>query len=274
MGKTKETKKTINKGLAAFVIVGLSVIVSFFIISSPKNSQKEGVASSFLRSSNNPFLSFQSSNIKTQNPTITQKISPLKTDNLTEELASIITESIANSNPDGLKEGKKIIPPDPNLLEEKTLQFKEKAAKFLGEDVFTEKDIIITDDNSKEAQLAYLKKLDETTKKNFTGFDKSFAELFNSWLETGDPSDVKTYTKIAAAQIKDLLAIRVPSLWKPFHLQNLNLWQKKLAAYQALLETKEDPVKAMVAFKVLPQLLTETVLLQETLQKKFIELKS
>jgi len=54
---------------------------------------------------------------------------------------------------------------------------------------------------------------------------------------------------IAENQIDDLLALKVPSQLSAWHLQNLNLWEKKLVVYKAILNLDTDPLKASLAIQ-------------------------
>ena len=91
-------------------------------------------------------------------------------------------------------------------------------------------------------------------------------------MKFNNTDGLETYAKIATNQIDDLMALETPSLWKSFHLQNLNLWYKKLSVFNAFLNLGNDSLKTILAFQRLPDIMEETVNLQSVLENRFMEL--
>lgn len=138
----------------------------------------------------------------------------------------------------------------------------------------TEKDIKISDDNSLNAQIKYLRDFSAIGQKNFKSFNTPITTIIEQLIVSENQAPMKEYLAIAQAQIKDLAQIATPSLWKTFHLQNLNLWQKKIAVYNALLNKTEDPLKAIIAFQIINSLRIENENLQTILKNTNNDLKS
>ena len=70
---------------------------------------------------------------------------------------------------------------------------------------------------------------------------------------------------IAGKEMSDLLALRVPTQLSAWHLQNLNLWEKKLVVYNAILDLNNDPLKATLAIQEINNVGQENEDLQNTL---------
>lgn len=264
----------INKKILAAVIIFGSLIIAVSIIIFNNPSRKESAAAN-LQEQNNPLLQFNR-----QNPTLTAEqklavaVSAAGSGNLTDAFAKLYFQEMVKQNPDNFQPDQKglKLPTDISNLalpEDQVAQLTDQSFQIAP---FEIKDIKTTNDNSTQAQLAYVKALQEINEKNFSRIENNIFDIANQWLFEQKKEPLQTIVKIIPGQIKDLLNLTVPSLWQEFHLQNLNLWQKKLVAYSALLGSEQDPLKSMMAMQQVSPLLKENLGLDKILQQKFIEL--
>jgi len=192
------------------------------------------------------------------------------TSNLTEIMAQNLSQNIfqANSNnPNGTSSIE--LPTSDSLgdminqsVSSQTLQFP----------TFGQKDILVSSDNSSSSQLAYLKAIGDISKKNFAGFTGDIVTFVNNFFNNNDPSGLSKYVDISGREVSDLLALRVPTQLSAWHLQNLNLWEKKIVVYQTILNMDSDPLKTSLALQQLNNVEQENENVQNSLNgyvKKF-----
>ncbi len=196
----------------------------------------------------------------------------LKTDNLTERLTNAYVQEFLRTNQGELQNvnGRPGLKPPPDASLENILQ--ENLNRGIAFKIFELKDVRISNDNFKENQLAYIGYLDAAGKKNFGGFHETIDQMLNAWINKKNAEPLNKYLNISSRQINDLLAIETPSLWQEFHLQNINLWQKKFEIYTAILNQDGDPLKAALAIKQVPNLIQENQDMQSVLGEKIKEL--
>lgn len=254
---------------AAVVLTGL--VLFLIIVNLPdKGGQKTLSADTSNATGDNSGFGFQ---INQNRNLITNPISADKnsavTDNLTNLLAQNLSQNILETN-NGFSQGTSTIKlPSSDSIGAALAQ---SATQNLQFPIFSDKDIRIGADNSEAAQLAYIKALGEMSKKNFAGFNTSIITILNNFLEQSNSDALAKYVGIAGRQVNDLLALKVPQQLSAWHLQNLNLWKKKLVVYSAMLDLNSDPLKTIVAFKEIPKLVQETLDLDSVIQQKFTKL--
>lgn len=265
-----------KRNLSAFIIILGSLGFFFWTVFGASNGKQ---SNSFINVSSgknsNSNLEYDSlANLLPLLNKDSQNSGSSSTDNLTDNLIHLYEKSIYQENASGLKNinGQNGLKP----LSENSLAslINESDNEHLNIPSFEEKDIKISNDNSKEAQLAYLRKLGEISTNNFSGFNKNISDVLKETISQNKTSSLEKYLEIASKQIDDLLALETPPLWKSFHLQNLNLWQKKLIVYGALVNTNNDPLKTILAIKEIFNVFEENDNLQKILDEKIKELNS
>ena len=268
-----------KKNKKAFLVLIIGVIVSSLVILKSPPDKKGLEAMPLIEYGyGSTILGFKSTKYKSvlrpQIASITDKQEGDE-ENLTELLADLYVREIIRLNPSGPKDengNKSLKVPPLSSIETAEKALQEKISKGSYVNYFTEKDITVSDDNSIRNQVLYLQKFSFITEKNFVGFDKGFSEIIDDWMKFNNTDGLETYAKIATNQIDDLMALETPSLWKSFHLQNLNLWYKKLLVFNAFLNLGNDSLKTILAFQRLPDIMEETVNLQSVLENRFMEL--
>jgi|GEM_PF-2592427 len=180
------------------------------------------------------------------NPTPTD-VKQGSTDNLTDQLAQALSQNVLQIN-NGFNQGTSTItlPSSDSLgnaigqaASDQKLQFR----------IFSEKDIRINSDNSFAAQIAYLESLKNISDKNFGKFKTPIVDILSNFFDKNDSALLAKYVGIAQNEINDLLAIKVPAQLSAWHLQNINLWEKKSVVYKAILDLNDDPLKAALAIQ-------------------------
>lgn len=266
--------------MAALITIIASVVFSLFLIISShpkKGNALVTILSADGKASINAALKFKNlaslSYPGTQQED-NQNNGNLKTDNLTELLIQEYEKEFLKLNQNGPQtiNGKTGIKP----ISEESFQnlIEKKVSEDISFEYFSEKDIKISEDNSVEAQGNYLNLFGAIIQKNFGNFKTPITDIIDRAIEKQKTDDLEKYLNIASNQINDLLALETPSRWKEFHLQNLNLWQKKLTVYTAILNYKDDPLKGVIALKQVENLIDESENIQTVLENRIKELNS
>ncbi|MDI6734300.1 MAG: hypothetical protein QMD50_02295 [Patescibacteria group bacterium] len=238
-----------TKKILAIIIVLGSVVASISIISSSKENPKEEF---FKISANlndaNPYLNFKTSpnndsNQKSQESSNNKILSG----NLTDELINNYGLEILKRNPSGAfnQNGKQSL----NMPSEKVFEnlLENQIAQGLKINFYELKDLKLSNDNSLKAVRAYLEAINSAAEKNLMGIKKSPFAMFVDLFNKKNSNDLYQYLNRLTAYTTDLLKIPAPLSWQVFHLELLNLGQRKIATYQTLIGVEEDPIKALIA---------------------------
>ena len=186
--------------------------------------------------------------------------------NLTKRFARTYAKQLAAENPGGIDEIKKTGNLDSLSPDVATQLFSSQiTAQKLEYPQFEIKDLRVTQDVSRERQIAYVQALTVAWQKNFSG-KKEVGQAMHDWILQKNQKPLEQYIAAISPQVNDLLTLEVPESWQWLHLENLNLWEKKLATYRAILEMNEDPIKGMVALKALEEITQQNEVLQNVLR--------
>jgi hypothetical protein len=150
------------------------------------------------------------------------------------------------------------------------------SSAFFNSDIKNE-DLKISSDNSKEAKLSYLKSISEIGQKYFSDplFDRS-AEQIVSDINRDCFGGGGTINAEIAAAYDDMaikhLKVSVPSDWTFFHKEIIGNLKKGGLIFEAIANCPIDPIKGYLAGEALPQFSSETLLIQEGLRKRGVEI--
>ncbi len=192
--------------------------------------------------------------------------------NLTDLLAQLYVSKVVAQN-QGLppRGGPMKVPPDTAIAE----AIQEQVVQgFRYERLYTARDVRTIADASADAQLEYLTAFRAATAKNFAAIRKSIFDMVSDLATKQDDRALRAYVAAIPKQIDDLLTLRVPAPWSVFHIENLNLWEKKLEVYTALLNSADDPLKAYLALQELGSIDAENRSLQTLLNENVSDLGS
>jgi len=231
--KLKATKKI----FAAMLILG-SIITSVLIISSShnKNAKEDFLKISANLNDINPYLNFKTQTNNGLTETTPKTENKILTDNLTEQLL--------NNGPFNQNGKQSLIMPSQELLEK---LLADQLAQDIKIDFYETTDLKISNDNSPKAIRTYLEAIDKISKKDLLTLKKSSFAVFADFFDKKNQDSLYQYIDALSNYTTDLLKISVPSAWQAFHLELLNIEQKRIAVYQALANMDQDPVKALIA---------------------------
>lgn len=197
------------------------------------------------------------------------------TQNLTDGLLSYYAQEIFNKNGGGFQ----VIDGQPVL----TIPSQDETADFWKNYLTQQKmtfrqfrsdDINVDYNTSVQNQKNYLADLQRIYENNFQNLNATVAQLFSELVEKNNPALARNYAQTIKNQIDDLAVLKVPANWKIFHLQYLNLWQKKYEIFEALANLQRDPIKAMVAAQELTNVLEEENVLSVILEEQLKSINS
>lgn len=264
--------KNKKKKIVALIIFSAGLVGAFLIINPIKPAEKTGEITDLVAEKEN-FLDFQKQTAG-NNEILKKNIEENGNKNLTNYLAQIYTQELVKNNPANLNPAEKSLrlPKDVSEISLPEEAINEMATDAFLINYFTEKNLKIAADNSPENQLAYIQKFQDINRKNFGQFNKNLVTILDEWILEQKRDDLEKYAGAIPNEINDLLAMNVPILWQSFHLQNLNLWQKKLVTVNALLSLEKDPLKSILAIQQTARVLEENISLDKVLEEKYLNL--
>jgi len=259
------------KKIISFSIIAAGTIVSIFILNLSDKNPEEKLKLSISTNQKSSNLDFNSAAL-TNNAinSLNNSEQELFNDNFTDKMAQLYLRQIVDDNKGELKQidGKNALLATPideiinkNPIDESIYKIQYK--------IFTAKEIIINDNNSKEAQLFFLNTLKSIQEKNLSKIKIKLLEMTQDFFQRKNTEKLEQYVQAGQKITIELLKTPTPSQWANVHLQNLNLWQKKITTLKALLDYENDPIKAIVALNELPQLIEETGSLEQMAAEKF-----
>ena len=182
---------------------------------------------------------------------------------LTANLAKLYIGEIAKRNPTLAGAETLTLPGESSLEEVMAAQI----AQGIQSKTYTKKDVRASEASGVSAERAYLESFVLITQKNFAG-TRGIDEMLGAFIEKQNPAPLQKYIDSATTQVADLLALETPKSLASFHLENLNLWQKKISVYGSLLESENDPLRSYVALQSIESIISEN----EALDKKLDDL--
>ena len=198
--------------------------------------------------------------------------------NLTEFVAKSSFTQMKNLDQSGKEPFENMDPNDPQ-----NKAFIEKAIAGIGDPssffnpTVDEKDLKISQDNSKEAKIQYLKELEQITN-NHLNNPKYFREIeqiakdIQTDCLTGGLSIHKELAQLQRDLLKDNLNLTIPQDWLSLHKDSINYYKKANLIYSALAGCFQDPIKGSLAAQALPQLIKENQIIQNAFYDKWLEM--
>jgi len=258
------------KRIIALTVVLAGAVTSFVILNtSPEKSSGIGVSTA----GSGPGFDFQADSSEVFTPSGSQNDRLLDNKNLTDNLAKLYAQKIINDNPDGVTSSEYGDEISVFSTETANTILQEQLTQGLKFEPFKKSDLNISDTNSSARQLSYLENVSKSSKENFGSLKYNFAEILDEWALKENNEPMKDYVSRVPSQIEDLKTLAVPSELADFHLQNLNLWAKKLVIFTAIINMNNDPLKTFLAVQELPNIVQESLDLQDLIEKKYKTLK-
>lgn len=191
------------------------------------------------------------------------------TANMTDALIHSYGTAIAEKNKNGLQRGNKVLLPSSNAL---SAAVTNQASQPFPFETLTIRDIYTVPDQASNAERVYFDTITALSIKNFPRISFTIFDALDDYWEKGNSKKLEQLTTPIPKHVQSLLAVRPPSALGQFHLDLLNLWQKKLAVYRAMLAVADDPVRAYLAALETTDLTQETQILQEVARERYEKL--
>lgn len=118
--------------------------------------------------------------------------------------------------------------------------------------LFTTQDVRTSSGNIEKSTTAYFSSYQQITQKNLRGVTLSFLAAAEEAVAKSRVTSLNAHVSAAEREVRDLLQLKVPEKLAPFHVELLNMWQRRLVIGRALLE-RDDPLKRVVALNSLSQ---------------------
>jgi len=197
--------------------------------------------------------------------------------NLTEFVAKSSFTQMKNLDQSG-QDPFEIDPNDPANKE-----FIEKAVAGIGDPssffnpIVDDKDLKISQDNSKEAKIQYLRGIEQISKnrlnnpKYFRDIEQMAKDIQVDCM-TGGLSIHKELAQLQWDLLNDYLNLTVPQDWLSFHRDFVNIHKKTNLIYSALANCFQDPIKGNLAIQIFPQMVEESKEIQSTFYAKRLEM--
>ncbi|MEK7629959.1 MAG: hypothetical protein AAB432_01065 [Patescibacteria group bacterium] len=190
--------------------------------------------------------------------------------NFTDLLAQTYAAKIFNENPNAQTEGgiKK------SSLDSLGDLLNGNFSKKIDYSVYSEKDIRISTDASKEFKIIYIKTVVSILQNHIVAFGETVPAAFSDFLVKKNPAPLNRIIENIPSLISDLLALQIPPNFSSIHLELLNAWQKKLVYYQAIVNFQTDPLKAYLVLNELKNMSETDANLYSFLSEQYQSLKS
>lgn len=133
----------------------------------------------------------------------------------------------------------------------------EELAKPIPINLYTEKDIALTKSSDKAAFIAYINAVAAADTKYMSSIRVSFTNAVAEFVSSNNVQNLTAYVNKLSPYITALLAIPVPSDWKLYHVQLINLLQKRAAYANALLENNGSQLKVAAVLSAIGTMIDE-----------------
>ncbi len=181
--------------------------------------------------------------------------------NFTESVVQKYGEEILRINPRGSSASAVALPPE-GTLESLIVEAVERPFVFSS---FTERDIRTSSGKTREALVFYLNTIVAIQEERLSEHASSLLGAVARFVSENNGRELELAQNAMRLYIGDLLKISAPAPLASFHLGLLNLWQKRVALTNTILESADDPLKIVAAVEHLSQTAEEETRLTELL---------
>jgi len=234
--------------IAIFIII-IGAGASFWIVNS--KSKTGSVASLFeiIRSSAEAGRFATSSDSNTQ-AAASAGLGQSDQTNIADRIIGRYKQEVFNANAYGAGTSSPITIPNESVL---GTIIDEELAQGIAITPFKTQDIKISNDNSKDAAIAYLNDIKKAYAKNVDKFNGNgnYFGIVSDAVTSQNTGKLQEYLAATSNQITDLLAITAPSDLTSLHLGLVNAWNKRYALGKAILEGDKDVMKPVAALQEL-----------------------
>ncbi len=192
--------------------------------------------------------------------------------NLTNMVAGSMFGGMQKLDQSGTNPFEDFDPDDPEsqkLIQETIAGLQNPSANF--SQSVDDKDLKISQDNSKEAVIKYLTAINEIAQDRMAGFNKSYQDVLSEISKINDFSLALRFADIQKNIANDYLDLIVPSDWVDVHKKLIIHFKTSEVVFKALSDYANDPVKSYLALQMIDQLAVNAKENQNSLQQKIKE---
>lgn len=231
----KKLSPSRKKTFSALFLFGSVLVAGYIIFTTPKN------ADDFVRVKNSENDGrFDFSN------TLSEKVAnALTQENFTDQVFQHYGFQIAAENGNGPQNSSLILPSSEKFEE----ALKSGLSRPIEYTPVRESDIRVLHDDSSLASKKYLEQVALAGSRARINFEKDFGTALANFGEKGNTAELDILATRVDSLASSLLEISVPTSWKGFHTELVNIHRRKAAALHALAEAEKDPVKAIAALQ-------------------------
>ena len=187
--------------------------------------------------------------------------------NLTEFVAKSVSNQMQTLDQKGVEN---IDPNDPQNQEAIKKAMAELQNFSLFDESINDKDLKISQDNSKEAKSEYLMETAQIILKNSNNDYKNPQKALENFTDNFDVSGVRQIADAYSKIFDGFLNTKVPSDYLDLHRRYVILLKKAKETYQGLVDYSNDPVRAALSMQLTPKIVeAELNIKQEYLQEAF-----
>lgn len=232
-----------NKKILSLVVVLAGAVCSAYLLFSNQNVGAKSLAITGSERTDSQFFD-------KKNDQLTTNISD-PSYNLTDEAAKEYTRKIIQMNTGGQGTGAPVVLPT-------ALDFETIVKGYISQNIqfkeYTEKDIRISQDNSAESKTSYLTKLQTAQKKLESSLKTGFVYAAALFISEQKSDEIQKHINASQEYITNILEITVPTSAKQFHIDLLNIHEKRKLLGTMLLENPDDPLKSVVILQEIEKL--------------------
>jgi|GEM_PF-3276564 len=245
-----------KKKILAVVVVVVGASCSAYLLFSNSNATATGPTITGSERTNSQFLDTQATDLTTNiaDPAY----------NITDEAAKEYTKKIIQMNKGGQGSNAPVALPSATDFETiirgylaQNVQFKE----------YTEKDVRLSQDDSIQARIFYLRDLKKVQDKLITPLKTGFVYATALFISEQRSDQIQKHIDVSQEYITNILEITVPKSAKQFHIDLLNIYEKRKTLGTILLENPDDPIKSVVILQEIGKLTDQEALLADSFKK-------
>jgi len=181
--------------------------------------------------------------------------------NITDEVAKEYTKKIVQMNAGGQGDTANITLPDATAFETIVKDYLSKNIQFRE---YTEKDIRLLNDDSVQTKKAYFENLQKIQNKLISPLKTNFVYAAALFVTDKKSDELQKHINVASTYITNVLEISVPKSAKQFHIDLLNIYEKRRILGTTLLENPDDPLKSVVVLQEMEKLNEEEINLADS----------
>jgi len=257
-----------RKKIGIFVLAGAILLAGFLIFSPSAKPGLENVQADATKTKAEPFQLEKDNEkigIVTNDDLATLFNGQTATKNLTQQLADDLAKGFIDKNPNGTDSQKGWLTPDNEDLLQQSVAV--AAKEFQAENQTVElHELNISSDNSASNISDYISQYYDML--NSYGIKMKLADNLEAFNDGQNTAYITPLIAQLAELINELKKLSVPSDFVVFHQKEINLLNVEKSFLMALANYSEDPLKAVAALQMMPDLEKQFVALDDSIEQQ------